>query len=162
MDSEEGQRYMTFYKINQWPYVAVLDPRTGELMVEWNHSDAATYETLISEFLITSSWGDEDRAIDPSEPKKRRMVLLLLLHSSFVRVPLRQLVFFFPPYLDRKRYSTPVKMTSCKQQSVLPYRRMLVHRITIRQAMKTMTSRPIGLTLNQIVEPVSRRERKIP
>lgn len=83
-------------------------------------------------------------------------------YSSFVRVPLRQLVFFFPPYLDRKRYSTPVKMTSCKQQSVLPYRRMLVHRITIRRAMKTMTSRPIGLTLNQIVGPVSRRERKIP
>lgn len=65
---------MTFYKINQWPYVAVLDPRTGELMVEWNHSDAHTYEILISEFLVTSSWGDDDRSIHPSEPKKRRVV----------------------------------------------------------------------------------------
>lgn len=74
MDSEEGQRYMTFYKINQWPYVAVLDPRTGELMVEWNYSDCSTYETLINEFLATSSWGDEDKGSNPSEPKKRKLV----------------------------------------------------------------------------------------
>lgn len=77
MDSEEGQRYMTFYKVNQWPYVAVLDPRTGELMVEWNYSDASTYETLINEFLATSSWGDEEKAdCHPSEPKKKRMVII--------------------------------------------------------------------------------------
>lgn len=78
MDSEEGQRYMTFYKITQWPYVAVLDPRTGELMVEWNYSDSATYETLINEFLATASWGDE--AVDASLPsdssKKRKLVLV--------------------------------------------------------------------------------------
>lgn len=82
MDSEEGQRYMTFYKINQWPYVAVLDPRTGELMVEWNHSDSSTYETLISEFLATSSWGDEEKAIEPSEPKKRRLVKKKILFRN--------------------------------------------------------------------------------
>lgn len=81
MDSEEGQRYMTFYKINEWPYVSVLDPRTGELMVEWNYSDAKTYEALISEFLVTSAWGDEESAsAQPSEPKKRRMVIFNKTH----------------------------------------------------------------------------------
>ena len=28
-DSEEGKRFMQFYKLNQWPYVAVIDPFTG-------------------------------------------------------------------------------------------------------------------------------------
>ena len=28
-DSEEGKKYRQFYKVNDWPYVAVLDPRTG-------------------------------------------------------------------------------------------------------------------------------------
>ncbi|EFX89353.1 hypothetical protein DAPPUDRAFT_190703 [Daphnia pulex] len=77
MDSEEGQRYMNFYKVNQWPYVAVLDPRTGELMVEWNYSETSAYETLIAEFLATTSWGDEEKsACAPSEPKKRRETIL--------------------------------------------------------------------------------------
>lgn len=75
VDSEEGQRYMTFYKVNQWPYVAVLDPRTGELMVEWNYAETSAYETLIAEFLATTSWGDEDRCV--SEPKKRRVETIL-------------------------------------------------------------------------------------
>lgn len=77
MDSEEGQRYMTFYKVTEWPYVAILDPRTGELMAQWNYTDANTYEQLISEFVVTASWGDEGTACEDSEPpesKKRRMV----------------------------------------------------------------------------------------
>lgn len=75
MDSEEGQRYMTFYKVNRWPYVAVLDPRTGELMVEWNYDETSAYETLIAEFLATTSWGDEEIDSCASEPKKRRVVI---------------------------------------------------------------------------------------
>lgn len=29
-NSREGLRYMQFYPVNQFPYVAVLDPRTGQ------------------------------------------------------------------------------------------------------------------------------------
>lgn len=29
-DSEEGQRYIQFYKLNKFPYISILDPRTGE------------------------------------------------------------------------------------------------------------------------------------
>ncbi|EEC13385.1 UBX domain-containing protein, putative, partial [Ixodes scapularis] len=29
-DSEEGQRYVLFYKVADYPYVAILDPRTGK------------------------------------------------------------------------------------------------------------------------------------
>lgn len=73
---------MTFYKVNQWPYVAVLDPRTGELMVEWNYAETSAYETLIAEFLATTSWGDEDKCV--SEPKKRRVVIRFLVRRHFL------------------------------------------------------------------------------
>ena len=71
MDSEQGQLFMAFYKINEWPYVSVLDPGTREVMVAWNYSDAKIYEALISEFLVTSAWVDEEgTSALPSEPKK--------------------------------------------------------------------------------------------
>jgi len=28
-DSEEGRKYIQYYGIDGWPYVAILDPRTG-------------------------------------------------------------------------------------------------------------------------------------
>lgn len=71
---------MTFYKIKQWPYVAVLDPRTGELLVEWNHADSSTYESLITEFVATTSWGEgDDDPVEAKPPnaKKMRMVISL-------------------------------------------------------------------------------------
>jgi len=49
--SDEAQRYMTFYKITSWPYIAVIDPRTGENMVTWSHIDANAFPELITEFL---------------------------------------------------------------------------------------------------------------
>jgi len=50
-ESEEAQRYVTFYPVTEWPYVAILDPRTGELMVTWQKLDAATFCDLVTEFL---------------------------------------------------------------------------------------------------------------
>lgn len=29
-DSEEGKRYTRYYPVDTWPYVAVLDPQTGQ------------------------------------------------------------------------------------------------------------------------------------
>jgi len=84
MDSEEGQRFMNFYKIKQWPYVAVLDPRTGELMVEWNYPDCATYITVLTEFVNSSSWGDEDTDVPnpPPQSKRRRLDTGTILDAS--------------------------------------------------------------------------------
>ena len=31
-ESDEAVRYMTFYKISDWPYIAIIDPRTGRLI----------------------------------------------------------------------------------------------------------------------------------
>ena len=56
-ESKEAQRYVTFYQtkkakkcqktVSEWPYVAILDPRTGELMVTWQKLDAATFCDLV-------------------------------------------------------------------------------------------------------------------
>ena len=50
-ESDEAQRYMTFYTITDWPYVSIIDPRTGENMVTWSQIEAATFPELITEFL---------------------------------------------------------------------------------------------------------------
>lgn len=50
-DSEEGKKYRQFYKVNDWPYVAVLDPRTGENMVIWTKVEPITFCDLVTEFL---------------------------------------------------------------------------------------------------------------
>ena len=31
-ESDEAVRYMTFYKISDWPYIAIIDPRTGRFI----------------------------------------------------------------------------------------------------------------------------------
>ena len=42
---------MTFYPVNDWPYVSILDPRTGELLVTWSKLEASTFCDLVTEFL---------------------------------------------------------------------------------------------------------------
>lgn len=51
LDSIDGQRYMQFYKPDKFPYIAVIDPRTGEKLVEWNSVDSSSIIELINVFL---------------------------------------------------------------------------------------------------------------
>jgi len=50
-ESDDAERYMTFYTITDWPYVSIIDPRTGENMVTWSKIEATTFPELITEFL---------------------------------------------------------------------------------------------------------------
>ncbi|XP_076837733.1 UBX domain-containing protein 7 [Brachyhypopomus gauderio] len=50
-DSEEGQRYIQFYKLNKFPYISILDPRTGQKMVEWNQLDVSAFLDQVTGFL---------------------------------------------------------------------------------------------------------------
>ena len=36
-ESSEGEWYSTFYTINQWPHVCVIDPRTGGRLVTFSN-----------------------------------------------------------------------------------------------------------------------------
>ncbi|XP_076370816.1 UBX domain-containing protein 7-like isoform X2 [Tachypleus tridentatus] len=51
LDSEEGSWYAQFYKVSQYPYVAILDPRTGENLVVWNKVDPVSFCDLVTKFL---------------------------------------------------------------------------------------------------------------
>lgn len=51
-DSIDGQRYMQFYTPVTFPYIAILDPRTGEKLVVWNNVDAMSICEHIDSFLL--------------------------------------------------------------------------------------------------------------
>ena len=54
-DSVLGRYYTTYYKIDSFPYISVIDPRTGELMSSLSESKAK----LVSKYLedILSNYG---------------------------------------------------------------------------------------------------------
>ncbi|XP_061588272.1 UBX domain-containing protein 7 [Cololabis saira] len=68
-DSEEGQRYIQFYKLNKFPYISILDPRTGQKMVEWNQLDVASFLEQATGFL--AEHGQLDGPSCPAPPTKR-------------------------------------------------------------------------------------------
>ncbi|KAJ8357872.1 hypothetical protein SKAU_G00206660 [Synaphobranchus kaupii] len=68
-DSEEGQRYIQFYKLNKFPYISILDPRTGQKMVEWNQLDVSSFLEQVSGFL--SEHGQLDGLSSRPPPAKR-------------------------------------------------------------------------------------------
>ncbi|XP_047225137.1 UBX domain-containing protein 7 [Girardinichthys multiradiatus] len=68
-DSEEGQRYIQFYKLNKFPYISILDPRTGQKMVEWNQLDVASFMEQATGFL--AEHGQLDGPSSNAPPAKR-------------------------------------------------------------------------------------------
>lgn len=50
-ESEDGQRYIQFYKVTDYPYIAILDPRTGEKLIVWNNIDSVSFCDLVTDFL---------------------------------------------------------------------------------------------------------------
>ncbi|CAL1545729.1 unnamed protein product [Lymnaea stagnalis] len=71
-DSEEGKRFMQFYKLNQWPYVAVIDPFTGENQVVWSKiSDGGVFCELAKDFLASNPVPDSSIASPAGKRHKR-------------------------------------------------------------------------------------------
>ncbi|XP_071478043.1 UBX domain-containing protein 7-like [Diadema antillarum] len=50
-DSEEGQRFNQFYKVTDFPYVSIIDPRTGEQMATWHKIDNESFCDVVMQFL---------------------------------------------------------------------------------------------------------------
>ncbi|XP_070539054.1 LOW QUALITY PROTEIN: UBX domain-containing protein 7-like [Ptychodera flava] len=71
-DSDEGQKYIQFYKITEFPYVAVIDPRTGEKLLEWHKVDSLSFCDLATEFLSSHPIFDKDGLSPPPKKKVRR------------------------------------------------------------------------------------------
>jgi len=74
-ESDDAERYMTFYTIKEWPYVSIIDPRTGENMVTWSHIEASAFPELMTEFLSLHPTL-ESPTKEPPRKKVRSEVLL--------------------------------------------------------------------------------------
>ncbi|XP_071838691.1 UBX domain-containing protein 7-like isoform X2 [Apostichopus japonicus] len=72
-DSEDGLKYSQFYNVSEYPYVAILDPRTGELMVTWHHLDTVAFCDLVMDFLTT--YPCFDAATGQSPPCKKESIV---------------------------------------------------------------------------------------
>uniref|UniRef100_A0A8C8IT35 UBX domain-containing protein 7 n=1 Tax=Oncorhynchus tshawytscha TaxID=74940 RepID=A0A8C8IT35_ONCTS len=76
-DSEEGQRYIQFYKLNKFPYISILDPRTGQKMVEWNQLDVASFLEQVTGFLTEHGQLDGPASSHPPPAKRARSESLI-------------------------------------------------------------------------------------
>lgn len=48
-----GERFMNFYKVHEFPNVAIIDPRTGEKLIDWTHiPDWNAFYDYLREFLL--------------------------------------------------------------------------------------------------------------
>lgn len=59
-DTEEGHRLVSCYKITQYPFVAIIDPRTGEKMKSWNKLDTHLFCENITNFLADNELPADD------------------------------------------------------------------------------------------------------
>ncbi|XP_053204042.1 uncharacterized protein LOC128388639 [Panonychus citri] len=77
-DSYEGSKYMQFYSVTQFPYIAILDPRTGEKMRSWSNTiDAVSFCEVVTEFLMEHpSPNGPNAPVErlPSLPISRRVI----------------------------------------------------------------------------------------
>ncbi|KAK7101896.1 UBX domain-containing protein 7-like [Littorina saxatilis] len=66
-DSDEGKKYMQFYKVQSWPHVAVIDPVTGENLVTWNKVEPTSFADLMRDFV-----SEHPTIEDPEGPPAKR------------------------------------------------------------------------------------------
>jgi hypothetical protein len=68
-DSIEGKKLLNYYRINSFPFVAILDPRTGENVLTFNSSklDQLMFCEKVTNFLCESEAPIKDFQ-PPSEP----------------------------------------------------------------------------------------------
>uniref|UniRef100_A0A8C2ZTM0 UBX domain-containing protein 7 n=1 Tax=Cyclopterus lumpus TaxID=8103 RepID=A0A8C2ZTM0_CYCLU len=88
-DSEEGQRYIQFYKLNKFPYISILDPRTGQKMVEWNQLDVASFLEQTAGFLAEHGQLDGPSCHAPPAKRARSESLIDASEDSQLEAAIR-------------------------------------------------------------------------
>ncbi|XP_014666572.1 PREDICTED: UBX domain-containing protein 7-like [Priapulus caudatus] len=79
-DSSEGERFLQFYKVTEYPYVAILDPRTGENLSIWHRVDAPTFCESVTDFI---SQHPTIQASPPNaEPPRKKICSESILDAS--------------------------------------------------------------------------------
>ena len=93
-ESDEAERYMTFYTITDWPHVAIIDPRTGETMVTWSRIEATTFPELITEFLTLHPNLETPTKEPPRKKVRSENILEMDEDAQMGKVNLIQLICF--------------------------------------------------------------------
>ncbi|XP_068426948.1 UBX domain-containing protein 7 [Clinocottus analis] len=88
-DSEEGQRYIQFYKLNKFPYISILDPRTGQKMVEWTELDVASFLEQTTGFLAEHGQLDGPSCHAPPAKRARSESLIDASEDSQLEAAIR-------------------------------------------------------------------------
>uniref|UniRef100_H3DCQ5 UBX domain-containing protein 7 n=1 Tax=Tetraodon nigroviridis TaxID=99883 RepID=H3DCQ5_TETNG len=88
-DSEEGQRYIQFYKLNKFPYISILDPRTGQKMVEWNELDVTSFLEQATGFLAEHGQLDGPSCHAPPAKRARSESLIDASEDSQLEAAIR-------------------------------------------------------------------------
>ncbi|XP_013383412.1 UBX domain-containing protein 7 [Lingula anatina] len=70
-DSEEGQKFIRFYPVDKWPYIAILDPQTGEKMVVWSKVDHVSFCDIVTDFLTHHPSPDGSATTSPAKTVQR-------------------------------------------------------------------------------------------
>ncbi|KAG7207021.1 hypothetical protein KM043_000910 [Ampulex compressa] len=52
-NASDGKRYIDFYNVLEYPYLAIIDPRTGECMRTYNHITVDTLISALNDMLST-------------------------------------------------------------------------------------------------------------
>ncbi|XP_031548751.1 UBX domain-containing protein 7-like isoform X2 [Actinia tenebrosa] len=72
-DTDEGERFIQFYHVSSFPYLAVVDPRTGEKLMNWGFMDASAFCENATEFIFNHSGLKEETP--PAKRKKRESIV---------------------------------------------------------------------------------------
>lgn len=56
--TDDGVRFRQLYHVETYPYIAIIDPRTGEKMTSWNGVTVSEFQTAVHEFLASNSFDD--------------------------------------------------------------------------------------------------------
>jgi len=88
-ESAEGMRYLQFYPFQRYPYVAILDPRTGELLHAWaTIIDSVTFCDFITEFLMDHPSPDGSIGLEPGASPAVSAVIANQNDASAAAVPM--------------------------------------------------------------------------
>ncbi|ORY87625.1 hypothetical protein BCR37DRAFT_375494 [Protomyces lactucae-debilis] len=71
-NSEDGESYMRFYPVEQYPHIAILDPRTGERVKTWSKTlSVPDFMGDVAEFLDRFSLDDTKQNPIAKKPKRQ-------------------------------------------------------------------------------------------
>ncbi|OZJ06108.1 hypothetical protein BZG36_00982 [Bifiguratus adelaidae] len=63
-ESPDGKKYTSFYPVEEFPYISILDPRSGELLQTWTSSmDVADFMMNVTDFLDDRERGEPQSSV---------------------------------------------------------------------------------------------------